>query len=86
MKTKFLVKTLVTSAIFSLILFISAGRIGYFQGWLFLATNLVTGLMNFWTIRKDEALMNERSKVGDNAKGWDKQVQVNPFNLVINCL
>ena len=74
MRTKFLIKTLITSLVFSLILFISAGKTNYFQGWLFLATNILTGLMNFWTIRNDEALMSERSTIGDNAQSWDKRI------------
>lgn len=74
MKAQFLIKTLITSLVFSLILFVSAGKVNYVQGWLFLALNMITGLMNFWTIRDDEALMAERSKVGDNAKAWDKKI------------
>ena len=74
MKTKFLVKTLITSIVFSLILFLAAGKINYFQGWIFLGTNIITGLMNFFTIRNDDELMNERSKIGDNVKSWDKKI------------
>jgi len=74
MRTKFFIKTLITSIVFSLILFISAGKINYFQGWFFLMTNIITGLMNFWTIRNDEDLMSERSKIRDNAKSWDKKI------------
>jgi len=87
MKTKFLIKTLITSVVFSLILFISAGKINYFQGWLFLVTNIVTGLMNFWTIRNDKELMNERSKIGDNAKNWDKKILgISALVYVINVI
>lgn len=74
MKAKFLFRTLITSIVFSLLLFISAGKINYLQGWLFLIVNIITGLINFWTIRNDEELMNERSKIGDNTKSWDKKI------------
>jgi protein-S-isoprenylcysteine O-methyltransferase Ste14 len=76
MKTgaKFLTRTIVTSLVFSLILFVSAGKTDYFQGWLFLVTNVVTGMLNYWTIRKDEDLMNERSTIGNDAKSWDKKI------------
>lgn len=74
MKAKFLFRTLITSIVFSLLLFISAGKINYLQGWLFLVINITTGLINFWTIRNDEELMNERSKIGDNTKSWDKKI------------
>ena len=72
MKAKFLIKTLITTLIFSVILFLSAGKTDYFQGWIFLTTNIITALMNFWTIRNDSELMAERSKVGEGAKSWDK--------------
>jgi len=57
---------------FSAILFLSAWKIDYLQGFIFLVTNLLTAFMNFWTIRNDSDLMTERSKVGDEAKTWDK--------------
>jgi protein-S-isoprenylcysteine O-methyltransferase Ste14 len=74
MKAKFLTKTLITSLVFSAILFLSAGKTNYFQGWIFLATNIITALLNFWTIRNDSELMTERSKVGEGAKSWDKTI------------
>jgi len=74
MKAKFLIKTLSTTLIFSLILFICAGKADYFQGWIFLATNILTVFMNFWTIRNEPELMIERSKVGEGAKSWDKLI------------
>lgn len=74
MKAKFLIKTLFTPIIFSVILFICSGKLNYFQGWIFLATNLVSGLMNFGSIRNDPELMTERSRVAKNAKSWDKRI------------
>ena len=74
MKAKFLLKTLITTLVFSAILFLCAGKSDYFQGWIFLATNVITGLMNFWTIRNNSELMTERSKVGEGTKSWDKLI------------
>jgi protein-S-isoprenylcysteine O-methyltransferase Ste14 len=74
MKIRFLIKACISSLIFSVILFLCAGKINYFQGWIFLITNLITALMNFWAIRNDPELMNERSKIGQNAKSWDKML------------
>lgn len=74
MKAKFLLKTLITTLVFSAILFLCAGKPDYFQGWIFLATNVITGLMNFWTIRNNSELMTERSKVGEGTKSWDKLI------------
>jgi protein-S-isoprenylcysteine O-methyltransferase Ste14 len=72
MNAKFLVKTLTASLIFSLLLFFCAGKLDYYQGWIFLGTNMITALMNFWTIRNDTDLMDERSKVREGVKSWDK--------------
>ncbi len=74
MKAKFLIKALITTLIFSAILFFCAGKINYFQGWIFLTTNLITALMNFWAIRNDSELMTERSKIGQGSKSWDKLI------------
>jgi len=74
MKVKFLIKAFTTTLIFSTVLFFFGGKINYFQGWIFLTTNLITALMNFWVIRNDTELMNERSKVGQDAKSWDKLI------------
>jgi protein-S-isoprenylcysteine O-methyltransferase Ste14 len=74
MKAKFLLKVLITTLIFSALLFLFAGKINYFQGWIFLVTNIVTALMNFWVIRNDSELMTERSKVGEGTKSWDKLI------------
>ncbi len=74
MKTTFLLKTLITTLLFSAIIFLFAGKISYLQGWIFLTTNIITALMNFMAIRNDTELMSERSKVGDGAKSWDKLI------------
>lgn len=85
MKATYLIRTLITTLIFSSILFISAGKTGYFQGWIFLGTNIITALMNFWTIRNDAELMTERSKVGEGAKSWDKIILgVSALTYLIN--
>ena len=55
-------------------LFLFAGTTYYFQGWIFLSINMVTALMNFWTIRNNPELMAERSKAGQGAKAWDKMI------------
>ncbi len=71
-KIKLLIKGLITNVIFTAILFICAGRIDYIQGWIFLSGNVLTTLMNFFTIRKNRELINERSNLGEGIKSWDK--------------
>ncbi len=74
MKTRFLIRIFIVSIAFSAVLFLCAGRMDYFQGWIFFGTNAVTALMTFWTARNDTELIKERSKVGEGAKSWDKLI------------
>jgi protein-S-isoprenylcysteine O-methyltransferase Ste14 len=71
-RVKFLIKGFVTNLVFTAILFICAGRINYAQGWIFLSINILSTLMNYFTIHKNSELINERSKPGDGIKSWDK--------------
>lgn len=85
MKVRFLLKTLSTALVFSAIFFISAGNIFYFNGYLFLATNLITGIMNYLTIRSNTSLIEERSTIKMGAKGWDKRLlAVSAFVYLLN--
>ncbi len=74
MKAKYFIKTVLTSLIFPVILFFSAWKIDYIQGYFFLFANVFTALMNFWTIKNNKELMSERSKVGKDSKSWDKLI------------
>jgi protein-S-isoprenylcysteine O-methyltransferase Ste14 len=74
MKVKFFLRVFISSLVFSGILFLSAGTFDYFNGWIFLYTNLITSFMNFWSIKDNPELMTERTQVGDGAKTWDKKI------------
>jgi hypothetical protein len=57
----------------AVILFLSAGRISWIQGWLFIfAFGGYLAFYGFWVRRNDPGQMVERSKAGQNTKGWDK--------------
>lgn len=71
-KTKFIVNGFVFSFFFSAVLFFSAGRIDYIQGWIYFVTSILTTSMNIFTVQKDSELMNERLKPGEGTKSWDK--------------
>lgn len=73
-KVKPFMKGLITNIIFTAILFVSAGRTNYVQGWIFLATTIVATLMNYVTIRSNSELLNERSAPGEGIKRWDKLI------------
>jgi protein-S-isoprenylcysteine O-methyltransferase Ste14 len=71
-KVKLIIKGLVTNLVFSAILFICAGRINYTQGWIFLSINILSTLMNYFSIHQNSELINERSQLGVGIKSWDK--------------
>jgi len=71
-KVSFLIKGFVTNIVFTAILFVCAGKVDYIQGWIFLAANIFSTFMNYFTIRNNSELMNERSQVGEGVKSWDK--------------
>ncbi len=54
-------------------LFISAGRLDWLQGWLFVAAYGAFLLVYCtWTARNDPGQLAERSKAGPNVKTWDR--------------
>jgi protein-S-isoprenylcysteine O-methyltransferase Ste14 len=59
--------------VFSAIMFGIAGRWDWWGAWAFLA--LFMGMMAgaiIWAVRKNPGLINERGRIGQNTKGWDK--------------
>jgi len=73
-RIQLLVKSFAGIFFFILILFISAGRIDYYQGWIYSAMSLLGLLMNFAPSNVDTELLNERSKPPIDAKHWDKLI------------
>jgi protein-S-isoprenylcysteine O-methyltransferase Ste14 len=73
-RIQLLVKSFAAIFLFILILFISAGRIDYYQGWIYSAMSLLGLLMNFAPSNVDTELLNERSKPPKDAKQWDKLI------------
>lgn len=74
MKTAYWVKHLVGSLLFFSVLFFSAGKILYLQGWLYVAIGLVMILLNYTLLKIDAKLADERSKPGEGGKKWDKRI------------
>jgi len=73
-KTKFILNAFISSLLFSIVLFISAGRIDYLQGWIYLFTSFTTTLMNVLAIKANPELMSERTNPGEGIKPWDKML------------
>jgi len=67
-----ILKTLGISIFFFLAVFISAGRIDYWEGWLYVSMNLFMTLMTILASIGNTELMKERLKPGEGTKKWDK--------------
>jgi protein-S-isoprenylcysteine O-methyltransferase Ste14 len=72
MKSGYIIKHIAGTSIFFLILFISAGRIVYWQGLVYVAVGLIMSILSYTVLRVDSDLLSERSKPGEGAKKWDK--------------
>ena len=73
-RIQYYIKSLAGILLFDAILFISAGRIDYYQAWIFTATSLFGLLLNYFLTSDDAALLDERSKPPKDAKEWDKHI------------
>jgi protein-S-isoprenylcysteine O-methyltransferase Ste14 len=71
---KLFVRSLAGTLFFLLILFFCAGRITYWQGWLYATVNILCLLINALGLSSNEELAEERSSVRTGAKGWDKKI------------
>ena len=70
-----IVQVLGSLVLFGVILFIAAGRLDWWEAWIFLGIYLAGVLFNgLWSIRRNPEMMNERGKIGANTKSWDKVI------------
>ncbi|MDD4628878.1 MAG: isoprenylcysteine carboxylmethyltransferase family protein [Candidatus Peribacteraceae bacterium] len=60
-------KTIATGVI----IFLLAGKIDYWQGWVFTIGMLAVAAANAWIFRRRKSLLIERMMPGKGAKGWD---------------
>jgi len=84
MKTSYLIKHFIGTFIFFAIIFISAGRIDYWQGLIYVIIGLIMFLLNYTVLRIDSELLNERSKPGEATKKWDKTILGLSFIITIS--
>ncbi|MEI7423906.1 MAG: isoprenylcysteine carboxylmethyltransferase family protein [Prolixibacteraceae bacterium] len=84
MKTSYLIKHFLGTLLFFSIIFISAGRIIYWQGLIYVMLGLIMGVLNYTVLRIDDELLAERSKPGEGTKKWDKTILLLSFLVTIS--
>lgn len=84
MKTSYLIKHIIGSLLFFAILFISAGRLDYWQGMIYVGIGLIMVVLNYTILRIDPELLTERSKPGEGARQWDKTILGLSFLVTIS--
>ncbi len=63
--------------VIGVLLFGIAGRLNWTEAWIFLALYLAGILANgLWSLRHNPEVINERGRIGANAKSWDKVIGV----------
>jgi protein-S-isoprenylcysteine O-methyltransferase Ste14 len=74
MKKSLIIKQLFGTLLFFAIIFISAGRLFYWQGLAYVIIGLFMVIMSFTVFKLDSELLKERAKPGEGAKSWDKLI------------
>lgn len=68
-----LAQTAVILAILGTVLFLAAGRLDWWEAWIFLAVYFaIAEAAAMWILYRDPGLSAERSRTGKNVKTWDK--------------
>lgn len=59
-------------SVVAILAFVSAGHLGYWQGWIYVASSLSALGLSWWFHRKDPGFVAERLRPGKGMKRWDK--------------
>lgn len=74
MKSSYVIKHFAGTLVFFAVIFISAGKLLYCQGLVYVALGLFMAMLNYTVFRIDPELLKERSKPGEGTKPWDKTI------------
>lgn len=69
---RYLIRGLITFLVFGALIFWLAGRLNYWQGWVFVVLNLIIIGITVYVFRTRPELIMERQKPGPGVKKWDK--------------
>lgn len=76
---------LITAAL-GLLLFLPAGKLNWLDAWIYIIGYLSFLIMYaVWAMTNDPELLNERSQVASNTKGWDKLI-LSLYTILLLCL
>jgi len=65
------------TVVFGAILFVSAGRLNWVEGWVYLGLNTLTQIISVILLAsRNPDLLTERSRVGKGTKNWDQYLSV----------
>ena len=67
-----LLKSIAGGFLIFILVFICAGHIIYWQGWLYTAMTIIMLVFSFLSIKNNPELINERLNPGKGTKSWDK--------------
>ncbi len=74
MKSNYFVKQIIGTLIFFSLIFISAGKLNYPPGLIYLSIGLIMLVLSYTVFGLDPDLLAERSKPGKGTKDWDKKI------------
>lgn len=67
-----IVRALLATIVIFAVIFITAGRIDYWQGWIYTLLTCLIFLITYFVIKDNPELMTERLRPGVGIKWWDK--------------
>lgn len=72
-----LVQVFGSMVIMGIVLFLTAGRLDWIAAWVYIALNLlIVATVGLYVARRNPDLINERGRIGQSAKSWDKVVMI----------
>ncbi len=72
-----LIQVFGSMVIMGIVLFLAAGRLDWTAAWVYLILNvLIVSTFGLYVGRRNPDLINERGRIGQSAKSWDKVVMI----------
>ena len=82
-----LIQVFSSLVLYGVVLFLAAGRLDWWPAWVYLGISLVTVMINAVVMRrKNSDLINERGRMAENQKSWDKVLMLLYLPLMFSVL